>query len=135
MNRIGAIMDPADWHTASLGAIPGCAELKLVDWDEAGYLTSKQPPEGEIWIRGGSVADRYWKNEAETRATFTNDGWFKTGDIGRINENGSITIIDRKKNLVKMLNGEYIAIEKVRRFLVELRVPEMDFVPYGTVYC
>ena len=113
MNRIGAIMDPSDWHTGSVGAIPGCAELKLVDWDDSGYQTSSQPPEGEIWIRGGSVAEGYWRSESETLAAFTNDGWFKTGDIGRISYNGTITIIDRKKNLVKTLNGEYIAIEKV----------------------
>ncbi len=102
-----------EWHTGSLGSVPGCAEIKLVDYKEAGYLTSNDPPEGEILIRGGSVAEGYWQNDEETSKAFTVDGWFKTGDIGRIDSRGAIRIIDRKKNLVKTLNGEYIAIEKV----------------------
>jgi long-chain acyl-CoA synthetase len=106
-------MDPCEWHTGSLGSIPGCADIKLVDYEEAGYLTSSKPPEGEIWIRGGCVAEGYWRNDAETEKAFTGDGWFKTGDIGRINDTGTVMIIDRKKNLIKTLNGEYIAIEKV----------------------
>ncbi|EXJ91414.1 hypothetical protein A1O1_04526 [Capronia coronata CBS 617.96] len=110
---IGGIMDPCQWHTGSLGSIPGSVEIKLVDHEEAGYLTTTQPPEGEIWIRGGSVAEGYWQNEEETRKAFTHDGWFKTGDIGRIDDRGTISIIGRKKNLVKTLNGEYIAIEKL----------------------
>lgn len=106
-------MDPCEWHTGSLGSVPGCAEIKLVDYEDAGYLTSSTPPEGEICIRGGSVAEGYWQDEDETRKAFTSDGWFKTGDIGRIDGRGTVAIIDRKKNLVKTLNGEYIAIEKV----------------------
>jgi long-chain acyl-CoA synthetase len=112
-NSIGGIMDPCEWHTGSLGSIPGCVEIKLVDYEEAGYMASSDPPEGEIWIRGGSVAEGYWQDEEETRKAFTRDGWFKTGDVGRIDERGAVMIIDRRKNLVKTLNGEYIAIEKV----------------------
>jgi acyl-coenzyme A synthetase/AMP-(fatty) acid ligase len=41
------------------------------------------------------------------------DGWFKTGDIGEFDANGHLKVIDRKKNMVKTLNGEYIALEKV----------------------
>jgi long-chain acyl-CoA synthetase len=107
-----------EWYTGNLGRIPGCAEIKLVDYEEAGYSTSSQPPEGEIWIRGASVAEGYWQNEEETTKAFTHDGWFKTGDIGRMDSRGAISIIDRKKNLVKTLNGEYIAIEKVSKALL-----------------
>ncbi|EXJ93246.1 hypothetical protein A1O3_01803 [Capronia epimyces CBS 606.96] len=109
---VGGIMDPCQWHTGSLGSIPGCVEIKLVDHEEAGYTTATEPPEGEIWIRGASVAEGYWQNEEETEKSFTRDGWFKTGDIGRIDDRGAISIIDRKKNLVKTLKGEYIAVEK-----------------------
>jgi len=49
----------------------------------------------------------------ETKEAFTDDGWFKTGDVGEFNANGEVRIIDRKKNLVKTLAGEYIALEKL----------------------
>ena len=55
----------------------------------------------------------YLDDEKETAEAITKDGWFQTGDIGQFNANGHLKIIDRKKNLVKTLNGEYIALEKL----------------------
>lgn len=75
-------MDPSQWHTGSLGGMHGCVEVKLIDYEEAGYFASSSPPEGEICIRGASIVESYWKDEVETRKAFTNDGWLKTGDIG-----------------------------------------------------
>jgi len=70
-------------------------------------------PSGDIWIRGPGVAKGYYKNQQKTAEEFTADRWFKTGDIGRLNKNGTISIIDRKKNLVKPPHGEYIAPERL----------------------
>ncbi|CAG8955433.1 hypothetical protein HYFRA_00010298 [Hymenoscyphus fraxineus] len=109
----GAMMDPTQWHTGSLGGLSGCVEAKLIDHEEAGYHASSNPPEGELCIRGASVVDSYWRNEDETSKAFTVDGWLKTGDIGRFDEHGALWIIDRKKNLVKNVNGQYIALEKL----------------------
>ncbi|RHZ70620.1 hypothetical protein Glove_269g28 [Diversispora epigaea] len=96
------------------GSLLPSIEMKLVDAPEAGYLSSNKPnPQGEIWIRGGPVSPGYYKNEQQTKEAFTEDGWFKTGDIGEFLKNGSLSIIDRKKNLVKMAHGEYIALEKL----------------------
>lgn len=55
----------------------------------------------------------YYENEELTKEAITPDRWFKTGDIGEWEANGHLKVIDRKKNLVKTLNGEYIALEKV----------------------
>lgn len=111
---MGAIMDPMEWNTEALGNIPGSIEVKLVDYADAGYHAKNKPnPQGEIWIRGEPVTDGYYENAEETEAAFTADGWFKTGDIGEWDKNGHLKIIDRKKNLVKTLNGEYIALEKL----------------------
>jgi long-chain acyl-CoA synthetase len=116
-SAMGAIMDPLMWTDDSLGELPGSIEAKLVDFPDAGYHATNNPPQGEIWIRGASVAGGYLDLPEETKEAFTDDGWFKTGDIGEFDHRGQIVIIDRKKNLVKTLNGEYIALEKVSPLL------------------
>ena len=110
---MGAINDPKTWNPNAIGEITASIEMKLVDFEEAGYFTKNKPPQGEIWIRGGSVIEGYFMNDEETKAAFTSDGWFMTGDIGEFDKYGHIKVIDRKKNLVKTLNGEYIALEKL----------------------
>ena len=110
---MGALMDPLAWTDTALGETPGCIEIKLVDFPDAGYHATNKPPQGEVWIRGASVTNGYLHLEQETKESFTDDGWFKTGDIGEFDSAGQLRIIDRKKNLVKTLNGEYIALEKL----------------------
>ncbi|KAL1999713.1 hypothetical protein VTN02DRAFT_4136 [Thermoascus thermophilus] len=112
-SAMGALNDPMAWNPDALGDIPASIEVKLVDFPDAGYLTKNDPPQGEIFIRGASVTSGYWQNEEETKSAFSEDGWFMTGDIGEFDKFGHLKIIDRKKNLVKTLNGEYIALEKL----------------------
>jgi len=90
-----------------------CCELKLVSVPDMGYLATGKPPAGELLIRGGSVCAGYYKNEQKTKEDFDKDGWFHTGDIARLNESGTISIIDRKKNLIKLAHGEYVALENL----------------------
>ncbi|KAL8843489.1 MAG: hypothetical protein Q9176_002102 [Flavoplaca citrina] len=110
---MGAICDPASWTDQAIGEIPGSIEIKLVDVPDLGYLSNHTPlPQGEIWIHGPAVTDGYLDLEEENEQSF-HDGWFKTGDIGEFDEDGRLRVIDRKKNMVKTLNGEYIALEKL----------------------
>ncbi|KAF3903802.1 hypothetical protein AA313_de0203380 [Arthrobotrys entomopaga] len=109
----GCIMNPYQWSNTTLGAPVGAVEIKLVDYADAGYSTASNPPQGEIWIRGPAVTEKYYNNEKETSEAYTEDGWFKTGDVGEWTPEGHLKIIDRKKNLVKTLHGEYIALEKL----------------------
>jgi len=110
---MGALQDPKHWTTEALGDLPTSIEVKLVDFADAGYFSTNDPPQGELWIRGDSVITEYFDNPEETKEACTSDGWFKTGDIGEFDRNGHLRLIDRKKNLVKTLNGEYIALEKL----------------------
>jgi long-chain acyl-CoA synthetase len=111
---MASIGDPLSWTLDSHGEPPGSIEIKLVDYPEAGYYSTNTPnQQGEIWIRGGSVMERYYESAELTAEAIAPGGWFKTGDIGEWDKNGHLKVIDRKKNLVKTLNGEYIALEKV----------------------
>lgn len=68
---------------------------------------------GEIVARGPSISSGYYMMPEQTKEVYTDDGWFHTGDIGQYMSDGSIRIVDRKKNLVKLKGGEYIAMEKM----------------------
>jgi long-chain acyl-CoA synthetase len=115
LRRNGTVCDPGSWTLDAHGDLPGSIEVKLVDFPDAGYYATNKPnPQGEIWIRGPSVMERYYENEELTNEFLAPGGWFMTGDIGEWDANGHLKVIDRKKNLVKTLNGEYIALEKVR---------------------
>ncbi|KAJ9125892.1 hypothetical protein QFC24_002677 [Naganishia onofrii] len=108
-----AILTPEFFQTGSVGVIVPSMEVKLQDYPEAGYLTSNKPAQGEVWLRGGSVTKGYYKRPDLNKESFTEDGWFKTGDIGQFAADGTLSLIDRIKNLVKLRSGEYLALEKL----------------------
>ncbi|KAF9315130.1 long-chain fatty acid-CoA ligase [Podila horticola] len=109
-----AILTPEVFNYNRVGSPVPCTEVKLVDVPDAGYFSTDSPrPRGEVCIRGPSITAGYFKNPEETSATLTADRWLKTGDIGEWHPDGTISIIDRKKNLVKLSHGEYIALEKL----------------------
>jgi long-chain acyl-CoA synthetase len=75
-------------------------------------LETRLAPDGELEVRGTSVFAGYWQKEDATKKEFTQDGWFKTGDIGKI-EDGYLSITDRKKELIKTSGGKYIAPQPI----------------------
>lgn len=89
-------------------------EVKLVSVPDMGYyVDDPKGPKGEICVRGTSMSSGYYKQPEKTAEVFKEDGWFETGDIGTFDEYGVLSIIDRKKNLVKLDHGEYVALEKI----------------------
>ena len=75
-------------------------------------IEARLAPDGELEVRGTSVFSGYWQKEEESKKEFTEDGWFKTGDIGKI-EDGFLSITDRKKELLKTSGGKYIAPQPI----------------------
>lgn len=86
-------------HPTSVGKIYPEQEAKVVD--------------GELWVRGDNVFTGYYKDEENTKATLTEDGWLRTGDLVRFDEDGYLYIVGRIKNLIILANGENVSPESV----------------------
>jgi long-chain acyl-CoA synthetase len=123
----------ADWKAGHVGPPVPVAEMKLVDVEEMGYSSSNSPPTGEIQVRGTCMTSGYYKNEKATKEMIGADGWQATGDIGRWNPDGTLSIIDRKKNIFKLAQGEYVAAEKIEGVLAKSKYIGQCFV-YGNSF-
>ncbi|KAF5370975.1 hypothetical protein D9757_009894 [Collybiopsis confluens] len=118
-----AILPPELMRYASVGLPVPSVEIKLLDVKEAGYIANPSEeerkkgrlPQGEVCIRGPSVTKGYYKRPDlnEDPTIFTEDGWLRTGDVGQWNLDGTLSLVDRVKNLVKLQGGEYIALERL----------------------
>ncbi|KAG2200342.1 hypothetical protein INT47_002256 [Mucor saturninus] len=97
--------------TGVIGPPSPSIEFRLVDVPDTEYLAKNNI--GELWLRGPSLMKGYHKQPKITAEAVTDDGWFKTGDVAHLNEDGTFAITDRVKNLVKLAHGEYIALENL----------------------
>ncbi len=101
----------------SVGKVLPSVEVKLAD-------------DGEILAKGPNVFRGYHKDEAATREAFTDDGWFKTGDVGRFTEDGFLQIVDRKKDILVTAGGKNVPPANIEiRFQGDPRI--LHVVVYG----
>lgn len=125
-SALGTVCNADDKNFGHCGIPYDNMEIRLQSVTEMNYLvtdTIKQVikgktvkvscPRGEVQMRGPSVFQGYYKQEDKTKETITESGWLMTGDIGRINPNGTLSIIDRKKNIFKTAFAEYIMTEMI----------------------
>ena len=117
----GTVIRPEDYREAdrfeSVGHPVCFSEVKIVDEDDAS-ITLESYKQGEIALRGPAVAKGYWGNEEKTKASFLEDGWFLTGDIGYIDEDNRLFITDRKKDMIVM-SGWKIYPTEVEEVLIK----------------
>ncbi|HEX4281361.1 MAG TPA: long-chain fatty acid--CoA ligase, partial [Solirubrobacteraceae bacterium] len=88
-------------------ALPG-VEIKIAD-------------DGEIMMKGPNVFREYWRNPEATRDTFTDDGWFLTGDLGTLDGDGFLTITGRKKDIIITAGGKNLAPSNIENDLKQSR--------------
>ena len=91
------ILPPEFFSFGTAGIPTPSVEIKLRDVPEAGYFSNTSPARGEILMRGPSVTAGYYKRPDlnSDPSIFTEDGWFRTGDVGLWNPDGTLSIIDR----------------------------------------
>ncbi|XP_068444861.1 long-chain-fatty-acid--CoA ligase 1a isoform X3 [Clinocottus analis] len=138
---------PGDWSAGHVGPPLPCNAIKLLDVAEMNYLSANG--EGEVCVKGPNVFQGYLKDPERTAEAIDKDGWLHTGDIGKWLPSGTLKIIDRKKHIFKLAQGEYIAPEKIetayslsdpvaqvfvhgeslKACLVGIVVPDPDFLP------
>lgn len=111
---LGLAQPKGDVSVGNCGGVSVCSELCLLSVPDMEYTIEDKPfPRGELLIRGPNVFKEYYKNPEETAKAFTEDGWFKTGDIATVDEMGRFSIIDRRKNVLKLAQGEYVSPERI----------------------
>jgi long-chain acyl-CoA synthetase len=111
---VGSIQLRGDLSIGNIGPPHASVEMVLESVPELEYTVGDKPnPRGELLVRGPSLFQGYFKNDEETKRTVDADGWFHTGDIAEVDEMGRFKIIDRKKNVLKLAQGEYISPERI----------------------
>ncbi|MFZ1742716.1 MAG: class I adenylate-forming enzyme family protein [Pontixanthobacter sp.] len=103
-------------NRAAAGRVLSLVDLRIED-DHGNELPAGTP--GEIVVRGPVVMQGYWQNQAETDKVLSSDGWLKTGDVGYVDQEGYIFIVDRKKDMV-ISGGENIYCAEVERAIGEM---------------
>lgn len=101
MGMVGTVGPPLPNVDVCLESVP-----------EMGYNALSNTPRGEICLRGKAMFSGYYKRKDLTKEVLVN-GWFHTGDIGEWQPDGSMKIIDRKKNIFKLSQGEYVSVENL----------------------
>lgn len=111
---VGLVQQDGDYTTGNCGGVMPIIECCLLSVPDMEYLVADKPhPRGELLVRGPTMFTEYYRNEEETKKSFLPGGWFKTGDVCSVDERGRFKIIDRRKNVLKLAQGEYISPERI----------------------
>jgi fatty-acyl-CoA synthase len=106
-------IDLINSHAGSAGLVAPEVQLRILD--EQGVECAAGEP-GDIVVKGANVSSGYWRRPDETRAAFVDDNWLRTGDVGRMDGDGFLWLIDRKKDMF-ISGGENVYPAEIERLL------------------
>ena len=111
---MGLVQAEGDFSAGTCGGPVPAIEMCLLDVPDMEYSSNDKPyPRGELLMRGPLRFREYFRNPEETAKALDEDGWFHTGDVCSVDELGRFKIIDRRKNVLKLAQGEYISPERI----------------------
>lgn len=119
---------PGDTNVGHVGGPLPCIEFRLESIDEMEYSIHHNPPTGEVIIRGPSLFQGYFRAPELTQEVLDSNGWFHTGDVAVLLPNGAIKLIDRRKNIFKLAQGEYVIPEKIEMVYLQAKLVSQIFV-------
>jgi acyl-CoA synthetase (AMP-forming)/AMP-acid ligase II len=111
IHRLGEV----DLHPGAVGTVLPTCECRIVDVTSGREVGPGEA--GEIWLRTPQLTIGYWNKPEQTAAAISADGWFRTGDIGRLDADGFLYILDRLKDII-ISGGENIYSVEVENAIV-----------------
>ncbi|KAJ2731712.1 medium-chain fatty acid-CoA ligase faa2 [Coemansia sp. BCRC 34962] len=120
-----------DTSTGYVGTPYPTNMVKLVSAKELGYTVEDKPyPRGEILVRGANIFRGYYRQPELTAEVLSEDGWFRTGDLGMFDDMGRLKVIDRKFNIFRLSTGHIIEPERLEYVLCDCDLVSQAFI-YG----
>ncbi|MDX1642131.1 MAG: AMP-binding protein, partial [Balneolaceae bacterium] len=117
------VQKPGEMRVGSSGKPLRDVEIKIAE-------------DGEILARGPNIMQGYYNNKEKTEEAITEDGWFKTGDVGEIDEDGFLYITDRKKSMFKLSTGKYVAPQNIENQLLNSGfIDQVVVIGYKRKFC
>lgn len=117
------VQNPGEMRVGSSGKALRDVEIKIAE-------------DGEILARGPNIMQGYYNNKEKTEEAITEDGWFKTGDVGEIDKDGFLYITDRKKSMFKLSTGKYVAPQNIENHLLNSGfIDQVVVIGYKRKFC
>ena len=114
-------------RSGTVGQLMPSIEMRIIDPGSGNDVPTGQP--GEVWVRGPNVMKGYLNNPEATARTVDADGWLHTGDIGRVDEDGYLTVVDRLKELIKVKGFQVAPAELESVLLKHPKIADVAVIP------
>ncbi|CAF0727888.1 unnamed protein product [Brachionus calyciflorus] len=110
-----------------------CSSYRLNNLMENSYGIVTQNQKAEILVKGGNIFEEYYHDYEETKKSFDDNGFYRTGDIGYIDQSGKVKLLDKYSNITKTRSGELISINRLESFYLSCDIISQIYICYSEV--